>query len=123
MVHYSGQATDPGKNGLSVLYGHGDGTFTLAPGSPFSVGHYPPTVVAGDLNGDGIDDIVIPNHRDNTVTIYLGYKDRIRPANGSPLAVGHGPQCAAIGDLNGDGKADLVVSDELDNDVVILYRQ
>jgi hypothetical protein len=123
IVHYSGQATDPGKNGLSVLYGHGDGTFTLAPGSPFSVGHYPPTVVAGDLNGDGIDDIVIPNHRDNTVTIYLGYKDRIRPANGSPLAVGHGPQCAAIGDLNGDGKADLVVSDELDNDVVILYRQ
>jgi hypothetical protein len=123
IVHYSGQATDPSRNGLSVLYGHGDGTFTLVPGSPFSVGHYPPTVAAGDLNGDGIDDIVIPNHLDNTVTIYLGGKDRIRQANGSPLAVGRGPQCVAIGDLNGDGKADLVVSNGKDDDVQILFRQ
>jgi hypothetical protein len=123
IAHYSGQATDPSKNGLSVLLGNGYGTFTLAPGSPFSVGHYPPTVVAGDLNGDGIADIVVPNHLDDTVTIYLGGKDGIRPAAGSPLPVGHRPQCVAIGDLNGDGKADLVVSDEDDDGVLILLRK
>ena len=123
IVHYSGQAADRSRNGLSVLYGRGDGTFTLTTGSPFAVGHYPPTVVAGDLDGDGIDDIVIPNHMDNTITIYLGGKEGIRPANGSPVAVGHGPQCVAIGDLNGDGKADLLVSDEKDDDVLILFRQ
>jgi hypothetical protein len=123
VAHYSGQAVDPSKNGLSVLYGNGDGTFRLGSGSPYPVGHYPPTVVAGDLNGDGMADIVIPNHLDNTVTIYLGGNDGIRQATGSPFAVGHGPQSAAIGDLNGDGKADLVVSDELDNEVIVLFRK
>src|SRR6266478_3355475 len=30
VAHYSGQATDPSQNGLSVLYGNGKGAFSLA---------------------------------------------------------------------------------------------
>jgi hypothetical protein len=123
VVHYSGQATDRRKNGLSILYGDGRGQFRLARGSPFPVGHYPPTVVAGDLNGDGIADLVVPNHLDNTLTIYLGGKDGLQQPKGSPVAVGHGPQCVAIGDLNGDGRPDLVVSDAGDNEVLILFGE
>jgi hypothetical protein len=123
IVHYSGHAEDPSKNDLSILYGDGKGNFTLATKTPLSVGHYPPTVVAGDLNGDGIADLVIPNHIDNTLTIYLGGKDGLQQAKGSPVAVGHGPQCVAIGDLNGDGKADLVVSEADQNDVLILFAK
>ena len=123
VVHYSGQATDRTRNGLSVLFGDGTGKFKLAEGSPFPVGHYPPTVAAGDLNADGIDDIAVPNHLDNTVTIYLGGKTGLKPAQGSPLSVGHGPQCAAIADLNGDGKSDLAVSDADDDELLIFFAK
>jgi hypothetical protein len=121
VCHYSGHVSDRSKNGLSVLYGNGAGQFTLASGSPFAVGHYPPTIVAGDINGDGITDIAIPNHEDNTITVYLGGTNGIRQATGSPFAAGRGPQCVAIGDLNGDSKPDLVVSNEQDDDVIILF--
>jgi hypothetical protein len=117
--HYSGQGTDPSKNGLSILFGDGKGSFTLAKGSPYPVGHYPATVVAGDLNGDGITDIAIPNNMENTITIYLGGRDEIKQA-GPPIPVGHGPECVGIADLDGDGKADLVVANEEDNDVWVL---
>ena len=121
VAHYSGHATDPSKDGLSVLFGDGKGHFMLAKGSPFPVGHYPPTVIAGDVNGDGITDIALPNHVDNTVTIYLGGKSGIKQADGSPISVGRGAECLAIGDLNGDGKPDLVVADMEDNEIVILF--
>jgi len=123
VAHYSGQAADPSRNGLSVLYGDGKGAFSLASGSPFPVGHYPATLAAGDLNGDGIDDIALPNHADNTVTIYLGGKSGLRPAEGSPMPVGHGPGCVAVGDLNGDGKPDLLVSVSEDNEVLIFFAR
>jgi hypothetical protein len=92
----------------------------LASGSPFAIGHYPANIVAGDINGDGITDIAIPNHEDNTVTIYLGGTNGIRQATGSPFPAGRGPKCVAIGDLNGDSKPDLVVSNEQDDDIIIL---
>src|SRR6266498_1862911 len=60
IFHYSGHATDRSKNGMSVLFGDGHGHFTLAQGSPFPVGQYPATIAAGDLNGGGIADIVVP---------------------------------------------------------------
>lgn len=121
IAHYSGHATDRSKNGLSVLFGDGKGNFERAKGSLFPVGNYPVTVVAGDVNGDGIPDIALPNYEDNTVSIYLGGKSGIKEAPGSPIHVGHGPECVAIGDLNGDGKPDLVVADMKDNEIEILF--
>jgi hypothetical protein len=123
VVHYSGQSSDRSRNALTVLYGDGTGKFTTAAGSPYAVGHYPPTVTAGDINNDGIDDVAIPNHVDNTVSIYLGGKAGLKEAHGSPLKVGHGPQCVAIGDVNGDHKADLVVSDSDDDEILIFFAK
>jgi len=121
ICHYSGQAMDRTKNGISVLFGDGKGGFTLVKGSPFAAGHYPPTLCAGDLNGDGVADIAVPNLLDNTVTIYLGGKTGIRQAENSPIAVGHAPRAVAIGDLDGDGRADLVITEGDDNDILILF--
>jgi len=123
IAHYSGQGTDPSKNGLSVLFGDGRGNFSLAMGSPFSVGHYPGTLAAGDLNGDGIADIVVPNYQDGTLTIYLCGRNGITPASYSPIRVGHTPDGVAIADLNHDGKGDIVVAEEEDNDVLVLLSK
>jgi hypothetical protein len=123
IAHYSGQGTDPSRNGLSVLFGDGKGNFTLAKGSPFPVGHYPPTIAAGDLNGDGIIDVALPNYQEDKITVYLGGRNGIVPAGYSPIRVGHSPECVAIGDLNRDGKADLVVADQDDKDILLFLSK
>jgi hypothetical protein len=121
--HYSGHGTDRSKNALSVLFGDGKGNFSLAKGSPFSTGHYPGTLAAGDLNGDGIADLVVPNYEDGTLTIYLGGRNGITPAGYSPIRVGHTPHGVAVADLNHDGKGDIVVAEENDNDVLVLLAK
>jgi len=120
IAHYSGQGTDPSKNALSVLFGDGKGNFSLAKGSPFPTGHYPGTVAAGDLNGDGIADLVVPNYEDGTLTVYLCERSGIALASYSPIRVGHTPHGVAIADLNHDSKDDIVVAEEEDNDVLVL---
>jgi len=123
IAHYSGHGTDPSKNGLSLLIGDGKGNFILAKGSPFSTGHYPGTLAAGDLNGDGIADIVVPNSEDGTLTIYLCGRNGITPAGYSPIRVGRSPHGVAVADLNHDGKGDIVVAEEEDNDVLVLLSK
>ena len=120
MEHYPGHAVDRSKNGMSVLFGDGKGNFSLAKGSPFSVGQYPSTVAAGDLNGDGIADIVVPNYEDGTLTVYLCGRNEIALAPYSPIHIDHTPHGVAIADLNHDGRGDIVVTQEEDNDVLVL---
>ncbi len=123
VFHYSGHATDRSKNGLSLLLGDGRRNFTLAQGSLFPVGQYPSTIAAGDLNGDNIADVVIPNYEDGTLTVYFGGRNGITQASYSPIRVGHTPHGVAIADLNHDGKGDIVVTEEEDNDVLILLSK
>jgi FG-GAP-like repeat/Abnormal spindle-like microcephaly-assoc'd, ASPM-SPD-2-Hydin/FG-GAP repeat len=99
------------SNTVSILLGHGDGTFTQASGSPVSVGSNPVTVAVGDFNGDGKLDLAVANEVDNTVSILLGNGDgTFTAASGSPVGVGLFPVSVAVGDFNGDGKLDLAVS-------------
>jgi hypothetical protein len=119
--HYSGHAVDRSKNGLAVLLGDGRGNFTLAQGSPFSVGQYPSTIAAGDLNRDGMADIVVPNYEDGTLTVYLGGRNGITQASYSPIRVGRTPHGIAIADLNQDGRGDIVVALEEENQLLVLF--
>ena len=82
-------------------------------------GSGPRAVVAGDLNGDGKPDLVVPNVFDNYVSVLLGNGDGTFQSE-KYVATGTRPYSVAIGDLNGDGKPDLLVTNSFDANVGVL---
>jgi hypothetical protein len=72
-------------------------------------GQNPADVGAGDFNGDGIEDLVVTNQGESTVSIYLGKTDGTFQAK-SDVAVGANPRYVLVADLNGDGLADVALT-------------
>ena len=91
-----------GGSSVSILLGNGDGTFTAAP-TIENPPTQPRSVVIGDFNGDGIQDLAVAGY---STQIFLGNGNgtfkpsTILYASGSSITVG---------DFNGDGKADLAM--------------
>ena len=108
-------------NNVTVFLSDGSGGFTPAAGNPFLVGVNPYSVVVGDLNGDGNQDIVTANSGDNSVTVLLGDgSGRFAAAAGSPFAAGLKPVSVALGDFNGDGKPDIVLANNSGHNLTVL---
>jgi hypothetical protein len=113
---------------LYVLLGDGEGQFQTV-GNEFEVidtgGNGQGFPAAGDLNGDGRADLVIPNRsRTNQDTGNVG----LLLGNGSggfptltEVETGGRPVAVGVSDLNGDGRPDVVVANEV-NSVSILIN-
>jgi Bacterial Ig-like domain (group 3)/FG-GAP-like repeat len=91
--------------------------FTVAPFIALSAA--PTSVAAGDLNGDGVPDLVVTT-KGSTITVFLadgkgGFNSGVQ----YPAGVQTGN--ALLADLNGDGKLDLVVTDSSTGTVNVLF--
>jgi hypothetical protein len=89
-----------------------DGTGTLSGTATYGVDATGCRIAIGDLNGDGILDLVVANVGNNngtTISVLLGKGDGTFNAKVSyttPVA----PQYVALGDFDGDGDLDVVVT-------------
>jgi hypothetical protein len=112
-----GDLTANDNGSVSILFGKGDGTFL--PAKNVAIGKNCTSLVAGDFNGDGNDDLALLRPGDPTVsdddgdvTIFLGNGDGtfhqgqvLKPGTTS----GNRQAMIAI-DLNSDQRLDLVVA-------------
>jgi hypothetical protein len=121
VVNYSGHSDQPANDGVTILLGDGHGGFKIMAGSPFPTGHAPIRLAVGDVNGDGIPDVVTVNLASNDITVLLGGKGTFTRA--ATIPVGGNPYGVAVGDLNGDGKADIVVANGRDNTISVLLSK
>ena len=115
VVPYAPDVPDPKDVGVTVLLGDGKGGFRKMLGSPFSLAgcEGPDRLTTGDINGDGLRDIVVTCGQNNRLMLYLGSRSGFIV---STQSVQTGWAGAAIADLEGRGKDDIVVSNGLLDD-------
>ncbi|MGH9735750.1 MAG: FG-GAP-like repeat-containing protein [Candidatus Acidiferrales bacterium] len=89
------------------------------PISTLSTGVAPAFVTAASLRNNSVQDLIVANHSDNTVSVFLGNGDGTF-ASAVTYATGTGPEAIATADFNNDGNIDLAVADKSANTVSIL---
>jgi len=113
------------SNFVSIYLNNGDATF--APNVDYYAGSlteapYHNRITAADMNGDGNNDLIVPNFWTRTVSVLTNNGDG---TFGPPVGYGVGarPHSVVASDLDGDGDMDLAVTNDSSNTVSILINQ
>ena len=105
----------------------GDGTGGFLPAVPLQSNDgqnagavFSDSVAVGDVNGDGLPDVVTVNGYWNTVSVFLNQGSRQLVQQGVSVWTGNNPIAVTLADTNWDGKADLIVTNAAQSDLTVL---
>jgi hypothetical protein len=78
-------------------------------------------LVLGDVDRDGIVDVVTANNGSDDLSVLLGDgSGAFTPATGSPFAVGKSPRSVTLTDVDGSSDPDVITANSSSNDVSVL---
>lgn len=122
-IPYERDLRDPKQLGVAVLFGDGKGNLAAMPGSPFSLAgcQGPDRVATGDINSDGLRDIVVSCAQNDRLIIFLASKDGAFQISSREVKTGWSG--LAVADLDGDGSDDIVVSNNSSDTVTIFFNK
>ncbi len=89
------------------------------PTTNYATGNGPTFVATASLRNSGVDDLIVTNFTDNTISVLLGNGDGTFASQAS-YDVGTGPAWIATGDFNKDGNIDIAVVNQNSNTISIL---
>ena len=100
------------------------GVLNFATQQNFNTADYPISVALGDVNGDGLLDIVTANFGANSVSVLLNTTTTgvLSFAAEEEFITGLAPRSVTLGDVNGDGLLDIVTADSGANSVSVLLN-
>jgi hypothetical protein len=111
---------DAGVSKVFVKLGFGGQVSTLGASDGID---RPQSVDLGDVNGDGIPDLVVANSGGGNVLVFPGLPGGLfgpEVNGGGGFAVGQDPVSVTLGHINGDKSTDLIVADKVSDTVTIL---
>jgi len=112
-AHQSGAS---GISNISLIKWNGT---NFDPQTQLTAGHHIDSVVVGDVNNDGYNDIACTNRNDNTISLIRWNGNNFDPQIVMP--VGTYPISVGIGDANNDGCNDVVVANSTSNNISLFY--
>ena len=104
---------------VRVWLGREAGGYASAPGSPYRIAAGPTAMIAADVDGDGMDDIVVASYVGNGLAILRGGD----PADAIRIGLEDNPWNVAAGDFNEDGRMDLVTTNDAGSRITLLLQR